>query len=149
MIPEDFYTKPACNTPQRLPLFTPDGKDSGEWIEVYGIDSDAYDAVRAETQRQLMSVDMSMSLAKEKALSADNSPEAFDRSIAELSRVSEDRRQIISDRELETKAALVAGWSFEKEFTQDNVKEFLRNAPTIALELDRFVSNRMNFIKKK
>ncbi|WBA79551.1 phage tail assembly chaperone [Endozoicomonas sp. GU-1] len=56
---------------------------------------------------------------------------------------------MLKSRELETKAALVAGWSFKREFNKANVMELLRNSPAIAQNLDAFVSNRMNFLKKK
>lgn len=149
MSPEDFYTKPACNTPQRLKLYLPDGADTGEWIEVYGIDSDAYEAAMAETQQQLLAIDITCNVHKARALDSGNTTEDFEKTIDELTRISEDRQAVLTDRQLETKAAMVAGWSFDKEFSKKHVVELLKNCPQIAQNLDVFISNRMNFLKKK
>ncbi|WBA79552.1 hypothetical protein [Endozoicomonas sp. GU-1] len=86
MKPEDFYTKPACNTPQRLTLYLPDGKDSGEWIEVYGIDSDAYEAALAEYQQQLLAIEITASVHKAKALEVSSTPEQIDKAIGSFSK---------------------------------------------------------------
>ncbi|WP_299726851.1 phage tail assembly chaperone [uncultured Endozoicomonas sp.] len=149
MTPEDFYTKPACNTPQRLKLYTIDGADSGEWIEVYGIDSDAYEAALAETQQQLLAIEVTTSVYKTKALEGGSTPTEMEKAANDLLQVSQDRQAILKSRELETKAALVAGWSFKKEFNKANVMELLRNSPAIAQSLDSFITNRLNFLKKK
>lgn len=46
-------------------------------------------------------------------------------------------------------AALIIDWSFEDECTSEIVLDFLQNAPYIKVDLDRFVVNRANFLKKK
>ena len=144
MNPEDFYTKPACNVAQRLPLYLPDGTDSGEWIEVYGIDSDAYDAAKKETQRQLLAVDVEISQLEKKM--ADRN---LNNAITELQKLSDDRKRIIEGRVLATRAAIVSGWSFKKECTHEAVIELMKNAPLIADEVDRYATNRMNFISNQ
>lgn len=149
MRPEDFYTKPACNTAQRLKLFTHDGKDSGEWIEVYGIDSDAYEQAMADNQQKLLAIEITANMYKQTAMDAGNDTEAFHKSIAEQTKVYEDRQTIIKSREYETKASMVAGWSFKKEFSKANVIELFKNSPMIGQKLDLFITNRANFLKKK
>ena len=146
MRPEDFYTKPACNTPQRLALFLPSGEKTEHWIEVYGIDSDAYEAVLAETQQQLLAIEVVAHAHKAAAL---EDSEQIEQTISKLQRVSSDRQALLKGRELITKAALVAGWSFDAPCTQEAVMELLKNSPQIAQALDVFCSNRQNFLKKK
>lgn len=46
-------------------------------------------------------------------------------------------------------ASLVTDWSFKEPCTLDNVVVFLMNAPYIKNNLDKFVVERVNFLKKK
>lgn len=46
-------------------------------------------------------------------------------------------------------ASLVIDWSFEEPCIVDNVVVFLMNVPYIKIDLDRFVADRTNFLKKK
>ncbi|GAA4652083.1 hypothetical protein GCM10023116_43670 [Kistimonas scapharcae] len=149
MKPEDFYTKPAHNEGRRLPLFLPDGTDSGEWLEVVGIDSDAFQAAMTETRRQLLASDIAISTAKAKALESGNEPADLDRITADIRRLSEDRQAVMTEREAATKAAYIKDWSFDKPCTQENALEFIINAPPVADQIDQYCSNRMNFLKKK
>ena len=120
---EDFYTRKAANEGVELPLFYPDGSKSDHWLIVRGVDSD--DFRRAETQAK--------------------------RNIINLSQIDDEqqRNQEMADAELQCIASLIADWSFDKPINQQNVLEFLREAPQICDQVNRFAVRRADFFSKK
>ncbi len=52
------------------------------------------------------------------------------------------------DGQFKLNAALVIGWSFDAEFSEAALLEFLRESPYIATEVDRFASDRRRFFGK-
>ena len=116
---EDFYTVPKANKGIRLPLLTEDGTDSGEWLQVRGTDSDAF-------------------------------REANFKSAVATARLPDDmeeweRSQAIDEAVLDTLVSLVAGWSFREPCTPEAVRDFLRNAPSVAASIDRVAADRSKF----
>jgi hypothetical protein len=120
---KEFYTREKSNEGVKLPLYYPDGTPSEHWLTVRGIDSDAFR--------------MAESKAKRKAVE-----------IAQIENEQE-RAEKVRETEIGCIAALIAGWSFEKELTTDNVYEFLTEAPQIADMVNRFAARRAEFFGKK
>ena len=117
---EAFQTRAKANEGQKIPLYTADGILTAHWLKVRGVDSDTFRrAQHIQTRR-----------------------------IAEIAAMPEDERETaIVEASLEMLTALVAEWSFDEPFTHEKVKEFLREAPQIAMEIDKFASRRAFFFK--
>lgn len=117
---EDFLTREKANAGHKIPLYAADGRLTAHWLRVRGVDSDAFQRARTRQTRR----------------------------VAEIAGLAEaDREDAIADATLEMQAALVSEWSFEKPCTLANVKAFLRDAPQIAAEVDKFASRRTFFFK--
>lgn len=118
---EDFFTREKANEGIKLPLFLPGtNEDSGQWLQVRGVDSDEFRAATVLTQRNLR--------------------EAF-----ADGKVPSDEFHIHQKRLLV--ASLIAGWSFEQEFTVDNLMNFLVNAPQIEEAVNQIATRRNLFFK--
>ena len=115
-----FYTRDKANEGRRVDLSLPDGKPSGEWLQVRSQWSDEFRATRdASMQAVVMTAG-----------------EDLDK-----------RRDTATERLLDVRAALVAAWSFPEPCTREAVREFLRNAPQIAERLDRWAANDADFFR--
>lgn len=120
---EAFFTRERANEGVEVPLYTPDGTKSQHWVRIRGVDSDAFREAEANSKR-----------------------EAF--RVASIEDTVE-RAKAIQDAKLNLIAALVISWSFEKECTLENVKEFFRQAPQIADAVDQVASKRALFFAKR
>ena len=120
---EEFFTRQVANEGVRLPLFYPDGRKSEHWLIVRGIDSDAFRYAELKSKRKAI----------------------------ELAGINNDleRASAIKDEELSCLAALIAGWSLDKELNDENVVTLLREAPQIADAVNRFAAKRSEFFVKK
>lgn len=130
-----FKTRERANHGVRLPLIDPaTGKDSGDWIHILGVDSDACREMKTEGQRDL--------------LRAGNS-DMGDEEVAAL----------VEDWKLKQLAVLITDWSFAHapeddpdaetwECNEENVMELLREAPHIADAVDRAATRRALFFKE-
>ena len=116
-----FMTRTRANEGQKIPLWTPEGEATAHWIQVRGIDSDAFTRAKSKQTRRTAEI---------AAL-----PEGPERDEAAL------------DATLELYVALVSAWSFDMECNHDNVKNFLREAPQIAAEIDKLASRRTFFFR--
>lgn len=123
MKPSDFFTRAKANEGERMPLSLPDGTPTDEWLMIRGVDSDQFRHALDEFRR--------------KSLTA--------ASIKDL----EEKAEKAEAARLELNAALVIGWSLDAEFTEAALLEFLREAPYIAAEVDRFASDRRRFFGKR
>lgn len=117
---EDFMTRSKANEGHKLPLYTADGRLSAHWIRVRGVDSDAFIRARARQSRKIGEI---ASLPEEK------------------------QEEAIRESTLEMLASLVAEWSFDMPCTPEAIRNFLREAPQIAVEIDKFASRRATFFK--
>lgn len=142
---DDFFTVPACNKAQRLPLYDVEGKDSGQWIDVLGVDSDSYQKASEGFDQRLLEIDYLVSMAKAKAMESDD----LDYASSQLAELSKKRTALITERRYALLAALIAGWSMDTDCNEKEKQRLLRNAPMIREEIDRFAGNRHNFLKKK
>lgn len=120
---EAFFTRERANEGVEIPLYTPDGTKSQHWLRIRGVDSDTFREAEANSKREAMRVAM-----------LDDTQE---------------RAKAIADAKLTLLAALVIGWSFEKECSVENIKEFFRQAPQIADAVDQVASKRALFFGKR
>lgn len=120
---EAFFTRERANEGIEIPLYLPDGTRTEHWLRIRGVDSDHFRLAEAESKRDAMRVAMI-----EDPL---------------------ERAKAIADAKLNLIAALVISWSFEKECTLENVKEFFRQAPQIADAVDQVASKRALFFAKR
>lgn len=100
-----YHTRERAATAIRVPLRDPaTGAPTEDWIEVRSSLSDQF-------------------------------IEARDASLQAAPRIGalppEEKKEAIKEQQLKLKSSLVAGWSFEEECNEDNVVEFLRNAPQV------------------
>ncbi|MBG89599.1 MAG: hypothetical protein CMO80_22250 [Verrucomicrobiales bacterium] len=116
---QEFFTRQLANEGKELPLYLPSGEKSEHKIRVLGVDSDKFKSKEAESKK----------IAAELAALDDN----------------EERRVAIEDLQLKLIATLVIGWTFDQECTEENVVNFLREAPQIADAINRFAGNRKAF----
>lgn len=119
---EEFFTRQQANDGIELPLSRPDGTPTDHRIRIRSVDSDAFRAAEAESGRRLLEI----SLEKDKAKA--NSE--------------------FLEEKLKLRAALVVSWTFDKPCTPESVREFLREAPQIADQIDRIANQRSRFFRK-
>lgn len=85
-----------------------------------------YDPATNERTEDWMDIRSSMS---------DEFIEARDEVMQEVQNImepnTEKRKALVNELQLKMKAALVAGWSFEEELTEENIVEFIREAPQV------------------
>ena len=115
----EFFTLEKANAGIKIPLFKPDGTRSDHWVRIRGVDSDEFRFAEAESRRDALRI-AGIEDKRERA-------EA----------VAASKRELIG--------SLVIAWSFEKECTPGNVREFLKKAPQLADAIDRQASNRALF----
>ena len=123
MKPSDFFTWAKANEGERMPLSLPDGTTTDEWLQIRGVDSDIFQRAMDEFRRELVVL---ASVKDEK-----------------------ERAEKTEAARLKLNAALVIGWSFDAEFSEAALLEFLRESPYIATEVDRFASDRRRFFGKR
>jgi hypothetical protein len=120
MKPQDFFTRLAGNTGQRVALPKPDGSSSDQWLHVLSVDSDAFRRAELRYRREI-------ALAVSKKVG------------------HEEMATLVGHLRTELLASLVAGWSFDEVLTETTVQELLREAPYIADLVDNTASNRRLF----
>ncbi|MGI0119686.1 phage tail assembly chaperone [Zooshikella sp. RANM57] len=117
---QSFFTRQKANEGIKLPLSLPDGTPTDEYLMIRGIDSDHYQTAINEAKRAIF--------AKSSKDTSDYDP---------------------AEAELDVLVSLVAGWSFEEELTPENIKNFLKEAPQIAKQIDKLAGDRALFFGKK
>lgn len=123
MKPQDFFTRPKSNEGERMYLIDPlTGMKSNEYLIVRGFDSDEFNAALVDKRRENARI---------------------------LSLPQEEQKEAAEAAELALIASTVNGWSFDVEFTLEAVLELLREAPSVRTEIDKFSSNRANFINPR
>lgn len=128
---DEFKTRERANVGHKIPLYTADGRLTGHFIVCRGVDSDSFQRAHAKQTRRL----------------------------AEIAALDEaEREEAMIEAKVEMQAALVADWSFSDPAlmggddkthapTLENVRRFLRDAPQIGTELDKFASRRSLFFR--
>ncbi|CAE6906900.1 conserved protein of unknown function [Pseudomonas marincola] len=121
-----FKTRSKANEGVRIPLSTPDGKHTEEWLQIRSVWSDEYQAARTELVRQSI---------EDGRQAAEAGPEE-----AKELRKEQDRR-----RRAGAASALIAGWSFDLEFSSEAVTDFLLEAPQILAHVERIAEDGSRF----
>lgn len=116
---EAFFTRPKANEGIKLPLWTPQGTKSEHWVRILGVDSDAFRAANAESQRDALRI----------AQIEDKAEQAL--------AIAESKRNLV--------AALVIDWSFDRPCTRESVSAFFLEAPQIMDSIDVAASRRALF----
>jgi hypothetical protein len=102
-----YRTRKQAQTPRKVYLMDPaSGKMTEDWILVRSSLSDEFIAARDDSMQAVQEI---VEPNKEK------------------------RKEQVSDIQLGLKVALVAGWSFEEPFTDENVRNWLRDAPQVQM----------------
>jgi hypothetical protein len=114
-----FFTREKANSGIKIPLYLPDNTDSGHWVRLLGVDADVF--------RKTHNTEM--------------------RKVAEIVQLKDmaEREEAIEESKRRLLACLVTSWSFPQECTQENVMNFLREAPHIADAIDRVSNKRSLF----
>lgn len=119
MNPSDFYTRSKANEGAKLILALPDGTPTEHFLIIRSTECDAYR----------------------------NKLNSLMREAARLPKEGESASVKKDESTLDLLVSLVSGWSFEKEFTEAAIREFLTESPYIADAVDRFAVKRGNFFK--
>jgi len=122
---QEFFTREAGNNGYKLELTRPDGEPTDHWIEIYSVDSDEYHKSNARLRRQLGTVEIEA------------------KAIEDL----KDREEYLIDKQREMECELLSSLSFEQDPTADNKREFVRNAPQIANQINQLSGRRALFTK--
>lgn len=112
-----MFTREKANAGARLTLTYPDGSESPHWLLVLSSLSEKFR-------------DKSMKINRKYA-------------DMEANKVEIDEVQ----RELEFAATTIIDWSFDEELTDDNIVEFLREAPQVREQVSLFSIDSGNFFK--
>jgi hypothetical protein len=119
---EQFYTRDKANEGIKIPLVTPDNKETEHWLLIRGADSDAFRDAENEAKRAIIRA------AKDDEVKvADAAKEGA----------------------LDLLAAVVKDWSFPQECSGENIKEFLLKAPQIGDRIDKVLADRSFFFAVK
>lgn len=121
-----FKTRSKANEGVKVPLSTPDGKKTEHWLQIRSIWSDEYQAARSELIRQAIEDGKKLAEAK---------PEEANTLRKEADRL----------RRAKAAASLVAGWSFDIEFSEEAVADFLLEAPQILAHVERIAEDGTRF----
>jgi len=127
---EAFFIKDTSEEGVKVDLTLPDGTATGEHLIVRGADSPTFRKALARTNR------LKMDLMKR--TQGSKGRQALDAGTAAMKEAKIGRELV---------AKLVVGWSFEQDFTQENLLKFLENAPQILEQIDQFAGDRTNFFK--
>lgn len=120
---ESFYTRERAGEGIQVPLYLPTGQKTEHWLRIRGVDSDHFRTAEADSRRQAIDI-ASISDKVEQA-------------------------KAIAEAKLDLVCELVVSWSFDKECSKDNVKEFLKQAPQIADMVDQVASRRALFFAQR
>jgi len=112
-----FLTREKANAGIVLDLVRKNGTPTGESLTIYGMDSDAFRAAKAESEARLAALIQ----ARTAGIFAKAEP-------------LEERLRLV--------ASLVKEWSFPEPCTLENVLAFLRRAPQLVSLIDTFAADR-------
>lgn len=116
----DYETQSGAEEGIEVPLETPEGKKTEDWIKVRGFDSDTFQKHRIQCERKTVLETMDP---------AQDTPEL------ELAR----KRRLI--------AGLVMAWSFEDECTPEAVEAWFAKAPQIMTVVETLATSRNLFFQ--
>lgn len=113
------YTLPACaNEGRRLPVYTPAGKVTKEWIQVRSQWADEFRAAKSQALQIVSAVQ------------------------------GEERAKAAKEAEFLCLSSLVCAWSFDEPCTQENVIAWLRSNPKAADKINSYAGDDEVFFGK-
>lgn len=115
---EMFFTRGNANKGIKLPLYTPDGLKTEHWVRILGVDSDSYRAVEHEERRKALTL---------------------------RGKTEEEITQAMNESSDRILSSIIVEWSFEEECNTENKLKFLREAPQIAEQINKFSGDRRLF----
>ena len=124
----DFNITDKSEEGVKINLFLPDGTETGHYLTIRGADSPSFKRAHARVQRENL-----------KILKLQKGDKEIDPGVIAQKQARIHTRMV---------AALVIGWSFDQEATQENVIAFLETAPQIQEQVDQAAGERTNFFKK-
>lgn len=116
---KEFFTRQKANEGRVLPLYLPSGEKSEHTITVLGIDSDTFKKKDNEMKRAALELSKDLK--------------------------SDERAQEVEKLRVRLIASMVTAWTFDMEFTEANVVNFITEAPQIAEAINQFAANRRAF----
>jgi hypothetical protein len=116
-----FFTRDRANAGVRIPLYTPSGRKTDQWIQIRGVDSDEFRAADTKAKRDAV----------------------------RLASIKDEKERDEAVYELTTRltASLVIAWSFPEECTEENIIAFFKQAPQICSSIDITASDRGYFFR--
>lgn len=126
---DSFKTRGRANEGVRIKLSNPDGTPTDHWLQIRSVWSDDYQAARAELFRAAVEDGKRLAEAK---------PEDS----AALRQESDRRRRTMLC------ASLVSDWSFDLEFSEKAVADFLLEAPQILRHVEQIAEDDRRFFGK-
>lgn len=118
-----FFTRDKANEGVRVPLFTPDGKPTDQWLQIRGVDSDEFRSADTQAKRDAVK----LAAIKDQ----------------------KERDDAVYDLTTRLTATLVIAWSFDQECTLENVTAFFKQAPQICNAVDITAGDRGYFFRKE
>lgn len=114
----DFFTRNNANEGIELPLYLPTGEKTEHWLRIVGVDSDLF------RHQELVET----------------------RGVIKLrGKPQEEVDKAASESKLRLLAAIIVGWSFPEECSEENKINLLREAPQIAEAVNRHSADRTLF----
>lgn len=111
----DFYFADRHAEGTKMPILLPSGTDSGEWLRVLGPDCDAsIKAGRAYTAA-VRAIDEQLRPLEKECEAVQN-----------YARYNDERGYLLEDLNSQLASDIVTGWSFDDEFTKDNLLTLLK-----------------------
>lgn len=133
---EELFIKDIAEEGIDIPLGVPGADEPTDSIRIRGVDSDVYRNARAKANRKhIRELAQLKEDEKEKRASAEEIEEQKDRITREIT--------------LDILVSLVVSWTFETEFTPENVRRLLINCPQIADTIDKYAHDRQLFFGRK
>jgi len=127
---DQFKTRERANEGKRLPLYAPGGGKTDHWLQVRHVWSDAF---QEANEAEVSGVREAMLAA-----AADDAKGNADEAKAAVDTAKQEAK-------LRIWSALVAAWSFPAPCTPDAVVDFLRDAPQIGEQIDKFAADSRRF----
>ena len=123
---QKYATQDAANAGNKLPLKTPDGKPTDEYLLVRSFWSEEYQALKNRALQHLIE-ERNNNLTQDQIDS------------------------LVTDRQIALSCSLVAGWNLKDDddkplpFNPENVEKLLRIAPQIRQQIDVYAGNDADF----
>lgn len=127
---QELFTREKHNEGIRVDIKSEDGKTVVGWLQVRGLDSDAYRAASDIFNREMARLAAAVRAKADAPLLA-------------ATQAEKDAAQLAA------RVALVAAWSFENPCTPDNVTMLLREAPYISDSIYFVANDRDRFLGKR